>query len=125
MDHPTRRTAGLALAIVAALAATPAQATAAGAPSAGEEYGLEIPGVRQSESPSLADRKQPEPDHEAELAQLGVVGEGDDAAAPLGVLGNAVSAVPPSLAAGLAALIALALAVAALRRPDHRTARVR
>jgi len=114
MDHPTRRKAGLALAIVATLTAAPAHAIA-DAPAAGDEYVLEIPGVRQSENAGIGtggaangDRAAPE--------QLGVVGETDPPPRPLGALADAAGAIPGALLAGFAALIALAVAASVLHR---------
>ncbi len=52
MIRPTLREAWLAIAIVAALAAAPAAATAA--VPASDEYVLEIPGVRQTDSGPVA-----------------------------------------------------------------------
>jgi hypothetical protein len=115
MDHPTRRTAGLALAIVAALASAPAQAAAAG-PAAGDEYVLEIPGVRQSESSAIGGGgERIGRVSVAGSEQLGVVGEADSPASPLAASADAASAVPVPLVLGLATLIGLALATFALR----------
>jgi hypothetical protein len=118
MEHPTRRKAGLALAIVATLAATPTAATAA-APSAGDEYVLEIPGVRQAESLGVASTGAPDREPRE---QLGVVGETEPPESPLASLGDAVAAIPASLLAGLAALLALTL-VALPRRHGAPAAR--
>jgi len=117
MNRPTRWKARLAPAIVAALLLVPAQAAEAGpgagpAP-AGDEYVLQLPGVRQSAS----DVAQPGRAADAGGGvQRGVVGETDEPAGPLAALGDALGALPASILAGLAALGALALLGALLRR---------
>ena len=115
MDRPTRRKAGLALAIVATLAAVPAPASAA--PSAGDEYVLEIPGVRQAENlgtESAGERSERTPT--VARVQRGAVGETDPAGSSLAALGSTAAATPTSLLVGIVALVALALATALPRR---------
>ncbi|GIK77001.1 MAG: hypothetical protein EDQ89_03170 [Acidobacteria bacterium] len=120
MDLPTRLTAGLALAIVASLAAAPAQAGAE-APAAGDEYVLELPGVRQSEGSAAGGGGEGiGPVSRTDSRQLGVVGETDAPASPLAASAEAAGAIPTSLLAGLAALVALALATVTLRLTDAR-----
>jgi hypothetical protein len=112
--------AGLALAIVATLAAVPAQASAAA--SAGEEYVLELPGVRQAHSLGVNSAGEP-PDRAPRISeQLGVVGETDTPGSPLASLGDAAGAIPASLLAGLAAAVGLTLLALPLRR--HRAREV-
>lgn len=117
MNRPTRFKARLALAIVAALAAVPTPAIAA--VPAGDEYVLEIPGVRPTGGGSVAVPRAT--DFRASGrgdAQRGVVGETDEPSSPLAALGETIGSVPRSLALGVAAFAALALLVAPpLRRP--------
>ncbi len=120
MDLPARRTTGLALAIVASLAAAPAAATA-DAPAAGDEYVLELPGVRQSEGSAVGGGGEGiGPVARTDSRQLGTVGETDAPASPLAASAEAASTIPAPLLAGLAALLALALAAATLRHPGAR-----
>jgi hypothetical protein len=94
------------------LAAVPAQATAA--LSAGDEYVLEIPGVRQAHSSGVDSVAAQSDRAPATTEQLGVVGENEPPGSPLTSLGDAAAAIPASLAAGLAAL-GLALLARPLR----------
>lgn len=111
------------LAIVASLAAAPATANA-DAPAAGDEYVLELPGVRQTEGSAVGGGGEgigPVP--RTDSRQLGVVGETDPPASPLAASVEAASAIPASLLTGFAALLAVAIAAAALRRPVARRLR--
>jgi len=118
MELPTRRTAGLALAIVASLAAAPGPATA-DTPAAGDEYVLELPGVRESQGSAVGGGgEEIGPVARTDSRQLGVVGETDAPVSPLAESAEAASAIPMSLLAGLAALLAVALATALLRRRE-------
>lgn len=122
MELPSRRTAGLVLAIVASLAAAPAEVNA-DAPAAGDEYVLELPGVRQTEGSAVGGGGEGiGPVSRTDSRQLGVVGEVDPPASPLAASAEAASAIPTSLLTGFAALLVVALA-ATLRRPDARRLR--
>ncbi|MFN8114143.1 MAG: hypothetical protein U0R51_13215 [Solirubrobacterales bacterium] len=117
MIRPTRRQASLALAIVAALCAAPAAALAA-AP-ASDEYVLEIPGVRQTESGPVAGAATGDGDA-GDGVQRGVVAEQDTPSTPLAALGDALAGFPAAFAVGLLALAAIvALAVSASRPTPH------
>jgi hypothetical protein len=118
MSNPTRK-ARLALAIVAALLALPTASASAAAP-AGDEYVLEIPGVRQTDAGPVAAAE--ESGGGAGGVQRGVVGENDPPASPLSALGDAIAAVPASLSVAVAALLALAL-TAGRRRPVAHSSR--
>lgn len=114
MESPIRRKAWLALAIVAALTAVPAGATAA--PPASDEYVLEIPGVRQAESGPVGGEAAPSPAGDG--VQRGVVGEGNGTGSPLAALGDSLTAMPASIFAGIVALLAILLLGIARRHPD-------
>lgn len=109
MDRPTHSKARLALAIVAALAALTAISvpSAVAAPPAGEEYVLELPGVRQTNNPAVAPEPTAIPGESR--AQQGVVGESSPPQSPLAATASTLGSIPASLVAGLAALLALAL----------------
>ena len=112
MDRPTRPKARLTLAIVAALILVPAPA--ASAAPASDEYVFQLPGVHQTDNTAAPDaRAGAAPGHGV---QRGVVGETDPPAGPLAALGDALDATPTSIAVGLAALLALALATMLRRR---------
>ena len=113
MIRPTGTKAWLAIAIVAALSAVPAVASAA-AP-ASDEYVLEIPGVRQTDTGPVANAT-PATDA-GDGVQRGVVGEQETSSAPLAVLGDALSGFPVAYTVGLAALAAIAALGLSRRRP--------
>jgi hypothetical protein len=115
MNRPTRWKARLALAIVAALVIVPAAVAEASAP-AGDEYVLELPGVRQSDSAVNAGPAGGRSGGGSGI-QRGVVGETDEPADPLAALGDALGAIPTAIVAGLAILLALALLAVPARRP--------
>lgn len=113
MDRPTRPKARLTLAIVAALILAPAPA--ASAAPASDEYVFQLPGVHQADDTvAPSGRGGTMSGHSV---QRGVVGETDLPAGPLAALGDALGAIPASIAVGLAALLALALATMFRRRP--------
>lgn len=112
MIRPTRWKAGLALAIVAALAAVPA-APALAAPPAGDEYVLEIPGVRDNASGPVAAAPAASPTA-GENVQRGVVGESDSPSSPLAALGDALGSIPASVLTGLIVLLGLAVSMPVL-----------
>ena len=119
MNLPTRRKTRLAVAIVAALVAAPAPAALAAAP-AGDEYVLEIPGVRQTDA---AVTQTAGSGAGGDGIQRGVVGEIDTPATPLGALADTLTATPASIVAWLLALLAAAALVAIGRRPVVRGSR--
>jgi hypothetical protein len=115
MIRPTRRKAWLAIAIVAALSAVPAAASAA-AP-ASDEYVLQFPGVRQTDSGPVADANPaPATKDAGDGVQRGVVGEQETPSTPLGALGDAMTGLPVAFTVGLAALAAIVAALALSRR---------
>ena len=119
MICPTRRKAWLAIAIVAALTAVPATASAAA--TASDEYVLEIPGFRQANN-GLAAGSAATANDAGDDIQRGVVGEQDPPPTPLATLGDAVSSFPGAFAAGLLALAAIALlSISSRRSSSHAT----
>jgi len=116
MDHPIGWKTRLTLAMVATLAATPVPAALAAAP-AGDEYVLEIPGVRQADSGAGSGAAADGGSVGSGAEQRGVVGEADAPQTPLAALGDTLTAVPAPLVVGLAALLAVVLLAATGRRP--------
>ncbi len=119
MNLPTRPKTRLTVAIVAALVVAPAPAALAAAP-AGDEYVLEIPGVRQADAAVTTTAGS---GSGGDGIQRGVVGETDTPATPLGALGDTLTATPASIVAWLLALLAAAALVAIVRRPVARGSR--
>lgn len=116
MDHPIGWKIRLTLAMVAALAATPVPTALAAAP-AGDEYVLEIPGVRQADSGAGSEAAAGGGSVGGRAEQRGVVGEADAPQAPLGALGDTLTAAPTPIVVGLAALLAIVMLAAIGRRP--------
>lgn len=116
MIRPTRTTARLALAIVAALAALPAGAAAA--PPAGDEYVLEIPGVKPTGGSVVSENEESAGSVGGGI-QYGVAGESTTPAGPLAALGDSLRAVPASMAVGLGAVLTLLL-IGGIRRHQPR-----
>jgi hypothetical protein len=106
--------AWLAVAIVAALCAVPATASA-DAP-ASDEYVLQVPGVRQTDSGPVADAT-PVVKNAGDDVQRGVVGEQEDPSTPLAALGDAFTGFPAAFTVGLAVLAAIAAFSLSRRRP--------
>ena len=130
MDRPTHPVARLMSAIVASLAALAslfgavlAPAALAGAP-ANDEYVLEIPGIRQSPTDSVAQSATGAKSQVTGGPRQGVVGENDPPSSPLDSLLSTLGSVPAPLIVGLAALIAIALVqlfgLTPPRRPSER-----
>ncbi len=117
MDRPTHSKARLTLAIVATLTGLSALSTvvapaALAEPPAGEEYQLEIPGVRQNPSNTPVEAAATS-GSSGDGTQRGVVGEAAPPDTGLESVVAALGSTPAALLFGLAALVAVAL----LRNP--------
>jgi hypothetical protein len=113
MDRPTHSKARLTLAIVATLAALSALSTliapaALAGPPAGEEYQLEIPGVRQNPSNTPVEAAATS-ESSGDGIQRGVVGEAAPPDTGLESVVAVLGSTPAALLFGLAALLAIAL----------------